>query len=107
MCPVSPFAGEIIGPVLTRGRPLCYAEPARARKTKIVLDNQILTTSPFPPQTTLWPGRTRPELIVDTTRAFLYDPSTNTLVGFDQSWGPGAPLQRMLYAGRTEGTRDL
>jgi hypothetical protein len=63
----------------------------------------LLTT----PYITQWPGRTRPELVVDTDRMFLFDPATSTLLGYDTTWGPGGPLQRMVYAARTEGTRDL
>lgn len=64
-----------------------------------------ITPRPAPP-TTLWPSRTRPELLVDAWGVMLADPDGN-LIGFDTSWGGGgAPLNRMLYASRSE-TRSL
>lgn len=64
----------------------------------------LLASSPDPP-TQVWPGRTRPELIVDNQRVFLTD-NAGYLVGFDSNWGRGGVLARIAYAGRS-GTRDL
>lgn len=59
----------------------------------------------FPdPPTTLWPGRSRPELITDQYRTMLADPDGN-IIGFDTNWGRNAPLARIVYAGRNS-TRD-
>jgi len=65
------------------------------------------TLAPPAPPTTLWPGRTRVEILVDPSGAALYDTTALTFVGFDSSWGPGAPLQRIAYGQRVEGTRPL
>ena len=64
-----------------------------------------VTPPPPSPPTTLWPGRTRPEFLVDQQGIMLADPQ-NSIVGFDQTWGPGSPLTRIQYAVRS-GTRDL
>jgi hypothetical protein len=69
-------------------------------------DAGTILPPPAPP-TLIWPARTRPELLVDQDGVFVVDPTTLSFVGFDQTWGPGAPLQRMLYAVRVEGTRPL
>ena len=69
------------------------------------LDQFGWATSPPPPDppTTLWPGRTRNELLVDTWGVMLADPQGN-LIGLPNTAGP--PLARMLYAQRRE-TRNL
>jgi hypothetical protein len=68
-------------------------------------DWAVITPPPRPPAT-LWPGRTRPEVVVDTWRVMLADPEGN-LIGFDAQWGRGAQIARIAYAQRTEGTRIL
>lgn len=60
---------------------------------------------PPDPATQVWPGRTRPELIVDNQRVMLAD-NAGFLVGFDTNWGRGGALARTVYANRA-GTRDL
>lgn len=58
------------------------------------------------PPTTLWPTRSRPEMLVDNQGVFLADPDGN-LIGFDTSWGGGSgPLAATVYASRAQ-TRSL
>lgn len=57
------------------------------------------------PATTLWPARSRPEILVDQYRVMLADPDGN-LIGFDTNWGRGNPLSRVVYAQRNS-TRDF
>lgn len=64
----------------------------------------FIPPSPGPP-TTLWPTRSRPELLLDNQGVFLADPAGN-LLGFDTNWGRGGPLSRIVYAQRNS-TRDL
>ena len=57
------------------------------------------------PPVTLWPTRSRPELITDQYRVMLADPDGN-LIGFGTEWGRGNPLSRVVYAGRNS-ARDF
>lgn len=62
-------------------------------------------TPPDPPQT-LWPTRSRPELIVDQYRVMLADPDGNIVGAGAADWGRGNPLSRIVYAQRNS-ARDL
>jgi hypothetical protein len=51
------------------------------------------------------PKPSRPELIIDQHGVYLCDADGN-FVGFDDNWGRGGPLARVVYAGRAQ-SRDL
>lgn len=65
-----------------------------------------LTVLPPPaPATYVGPKASRPELVVDQHCVFITDPDGNYL-GFNDNWGRGGPLARVLYAQRSS-TRDF
>jgi hypothetical protein len=51
------------------------------------------------------PKPLRPEVVVDH-QAFCWVDPDNNFIGFDDNWGRGGPLGRVVYVQRT-GTRDL
>ena len=60
----------------------------------------LVVPPPITPPTTLWPTRSRPEIIVDCWGVMLADAQGN-LIGFDTDWGGGRPAAKMIQASRT------